>query len=57
MSRDNQLDDPEFEAQYKTIKADVKKVVVTNLIILSLLIIAFFINKQIGFVDKLLNIF
>jgi len=57
MSQDNQLEDPEFEAQYKTIRTDVKKVLVTNLVILSLLVIAFFINKQTGFVDKLLNIF
>lgn len=57
MSANQQGQDPEFQEEYKHIRADVKKVIITNFLILALLIAAYFINKSTGFVDQLLKFF
>lgn len=56
MSEGNQ-NDPEFQEEYKHIRADVKKVIITNVIILVLLVAAYFVNKNTGFIDQFLKIF
>ena len=57
MDQNNQNIDPEFQEEYKYMRADVKKVVITNVIILVLIVAAYLINRNTGFVDKLLKFF
>lgn len=47
----------EFEQEYQVIRGDVKKVVITNLLIIILLVGLYFVNQKLGFLDKLQNIF
>ncbi len=49
--------DPEFQEEYKHIRSDVKKVIITNILILALLVAAYFVNKSTGFIDRLLKFF
>ncbi|MDP3741329.1 MAG: hypothetical protein Q8R08_03320 [bacterium] len=56
MGENSQNHDQEFQEEYKHFEQDVKKVIITNVLILALLIGTYFANKSTGFVDKLLNL-
>lgn len=43
----------EFEEEYRHIKSDVKKVIITNLIFLALLVALYFINQKTGIIEKI----
>jgi len=53
MQANNQDEHEEFAESYREIKSDVKKVLITNFLILALLVGLFFANQRYGF----LNIF
>ena len=53
MAANQQSEDSEFVESYKQIKSDVKKVIITNLLIIILLVILYFVNRKIGLVDRL----
>ena len=47
----------EFKEDYKRIKGDVVKVVITNVIVLALLVGLFFVNQKYGFLNNLNKFF
>lgn len=53
MDQSQQNENQEFRAEYAEIKKDVRKVVITNLIFLVLLVALYFLNRQYGFLDKI----
>ena len=53
MAQNNQ----EFEQEYQVIRKDVKKVVITNILIIALLVGLYFASRELGFLDKLQNLF
>ena len=53
MITDQPSDDQEFREENEVLKTDVKKVILTNLLFVVLLVGLFFLNRQYGFLDKL----
>lgn len=47
----------DFEPEYQIIRKDVKKVIVTNVLIIAILVGLYFVNQKLGFLDKLQNLF
>lgn len=56
MAENNQNEIQEFQEEYKHFGSDVKKVIISNLLILGLIIAAYFVNKSTGIVNRLLDI-
>lgn len=57
MNQDNQNEDQEFQEEYRRIKSDVIKVILSNLLILALLIAAYFVNQKTNFLDQFQKLF
>lgn len=57
MAQNNQNEMEEFEGEYNYIRSDVRKVIITNLLILILLFVLFFLDRKTGFVAQLINRF
>ena len=49
--------DPDFQKDYEFIRADIKKVVINNIIFVALLVALYFANQKFGFLVKLENLF
>lgn len=52
-----QSEDQEFAAGYEHTRKDVRAVAIINLLMIALLAGLYFLNKKIGFLSKLLDIF
>lgn len=52
-----QTSDQEFEQEYKYIRRDVKKVIITNAVIVVLLVAVYFADQKYGFLNQLENLF
>lgn len=57
MSSNQQNDDQEFRGEYNHIKSDVKRVVITNVLIILLLAGLYFANQKYGFLNNLQKLF
>ena len=58
MSENNQQGvDPDFQKDYQFIRADIKKVVINNIIFVALLVALYFGNQKFGFLARLENLF
>lgn len=57
MAENQQNETQEFKAEYQNIKSDVKKVVITNLLIIVLLAGLFFANRKFGWLNFLQGLF
>ncbi len=53
MPENRQSDAQEFQNDYRHIKRDVRKVLLTNLVIIVILVGLFFLNQKTGIIDKL----
>lgn len=53
MAQNQQNEAEEFAEEYRLIKKDLVKVVLTNLLIIALLVALFFANKKLDFLDEL----
>ena len=57
MAHNQQNEEQAFQEEYKLIKRDVRKVIITNLLIIALLIGLFFADQKLGFLNKLERLF
>lgn len=57
MDQQQQNEYQEFATDYERIKRDIKKVVITNLVVLILLIALYFVNAKTGILTKLYKFF
>lgn len=57
MAQNQQNDDQEFQAEYRIIKRDVLKVIITNGLIILLLVGLFVLNRKIDLLDKFARFF
>jgi len=49
--------DPDFQTDTRAIRKDLKKVIITNVAFVVLLLGLYFINQKLGFLSKLENLF
>ncbi len=57
MAQNQQSEDKELEASYQQFKTDVKKVILTNLLIIVLLVALYFANQKFGWLNFLTELF
>ncbi len=57
MAQNQQNEAEEFAEEYRLIKKDLVKVVITNLLIIAILVALFFANKKLGFLETLTTYF
>ena len=57
MSQNNQNEHAEFEQEYKQTRADVKKVVLMNLLFIIILVVLYIANQKYGFLSALNKLF
>ena len=57
MDENQQSIDPEFRDEYQKIKSDIKRVAITNILFLLLLIGAYFANQEFNFLSRLERFF
>ena len=57
MAQNQQSPDPEFQKEYDFVKKDIKKVVINNVIFISLLVALYFANQKFDWLSKLQKLF
>ena len=57
MDENQQRIDPEFQDEYQKIKSDIKRVAITNILFLLLLIGVYFANQKFDFLSQLERFF
>jgi len=57
MDANQQNIDPEFRDEYRKIKSDIKRVAITNILFLLLLVGAYFANQKFNFLSRLEKFF
>ena len=57
MDENQQSIDPEFRDEYQKIKSDIKRVVITNILFLLLLVGVYFANQKFNFLSRLERFF
>lgn len=57
MAQNQQNETQEFQEEYHQIKKDIRKVAITNVLIILLLVALFLVNRKMGLLDKLPKFF